>query len=269
MAHNVRIYSDAGWVVGMSNAGGVTPSNGDIDLIDGALGAAVNGDGGGTWYPAATLTIGGAGLALVYSTAHELSGSTADVTGPISFGDNDYDVLGSGHTGASRAMVDGDYSDVSNWQHTLGFGPYPTGTQPGAVIWKPVRVHHGATLSAVVFEFQVFQGHWVVPQNLPTFRLLQVDAYGTITNLLAAGVPVAFSPAPASGTAWHDSGAIQTFSPTVASGVVFDVTKYTYWAEFVDESGAGAYPNGVGPGLGNLFIDVKVSVTGIPDARPE
>lgn len=252
--------------------------------LDTNLSKALNGDGGGTWAPSSAIIVNGAGLGV--GATWTISGG-AKLTTPAASGariehdDNDYIELLAGHTGASRTLVTPcariiDASGVDAMfavnNPILGAaisasGIVPantTGAPPGRIL-LPLRVHDGATMTQVVFWF-VIAVHAGVPTSLPQFRVYKVDVSGNVTPLrssstLANGFEP-FSPTPASGAAWHNSGTAQSFTYTLDASVVIDISQYSYVAEIADESGTNTV-------LGNVYTSAVGTFSSIPDLRPQ
>ncbi len=273
MAHNTRIQIDTFYACAV-----VLPQE-FWRSLDNAQVTLVNGDGGGTWAPAAAINILGAGLWICSTSTSAGTIINAVASGArITHGDNDYIQLQTGHTGAARSLVTAvsEGADVSGGTAVLttitgnglstdaGLG---NGTsRPGARVTIPLRVHDGATMTQVVFSFTVTNLHAGVPVSLPLFRVYKVDASGNVTPLksgttIAAGF-VMFNPTPANAGAWIVGGAVQNFTYTLDASVVIDRANFLYFAEIVDEAGANAK-------AGNNYETVSASFTLIPDLRPQ
>lgn len=125
----------------------------------------------------------------------------------------------------------------------------------------PLAVHNGATISTVVFSFAVGAAHASAPQNLPQFRLFAVDTSGNVTTWQSgsAGGYATF-PTPASGALWYAAGATQTYTYSLTGVPVVDTSKFTYFAEVIDESGTNSQ-------AGNIFYSAAVTFIQIPDMR--
>jgi hypothetical protein len=121
--------------------------------------------------------------------------------------------------------------------------------------WIPItqRVHNQATLSTVVVSFSVGQSHSGVPANMPQFFVERMNASGSIVELSSTAQQVA---TPATGAAWFDSGAVQTFTCTCDQNNVIDTSQYAYLFRVSDESGANALNQ-------NLWISIALGFTGI------
>jgi hypothetical protein len=262
MAHNTRIRLDDKWVIGKGVSEFVT--------IDTNITKAWNGDEGGSWSPTANIVIGGAGMVFA-GLSHSLGGTGSQVTTNIAthaaivHGDNDHIKLGATHAGRSRS-ISARFDTaifVTGWDDQLGPYSSPISTALGANAITHLRVHNRATFTTVTFRFIVGSSHGP-PATLPAFRVFAVDVNGVrlplITNGSSGYVP--FSPTPASAAAWYAAGAVQSLVYTLDGGVVIDTSKYSYWAEIVEEQGAGA-------AVGNVYLDATCTFTNITDMRPQ
>ncbi len=265
MAHNTRIRIDGAWMIGPPVL------SGEWLTLDTNLTKALNGDGGGTWTPTSVVTIGGAGMWFAGQTV-TFGGTSSQVSTSVSANkhivhdDNDHVVLASGHAGRSRTLV-------TTWARARAGGErdIDTGlahesivsTVAGANFIVPLAVHNGATFASATFRFAVSSNHGP-PAILPRFRVFSLDKVGNRTSLVTNGAAgyVQFTPTPASGSAWFSSGAAQAFTVTLDGGVIVDTSTFTYWAEVVDEDGAGALP-------GNSYFDIACAFTNITDLRPQ
>jgi hypothetical protein len=125
------------------------------------------------------------------------------------------------------------------------------GPGPGAQVQVLLleNLHNGATLSAINIYFVVPDPHsGGVPGTMPTFEVFRVPMIGgappTPQSLMTGGVPFSF-PTPASGSAWHASGNLQSqFVALATAGLnVIDTSQYRYYIQLVDEDGANAAGN--------------------------
>ena len=247
-----------------------TPTVADFTALDAALTSAINGDGGGAYTPSAPIFIGGAGLWFAGPTTFA-SGATASfsTTFPLAFGDSDYFVLGAGHSGATRTIRTPCVEAASAFGYGITVGTAYAALESlivGSRAIIPLRVHQGATLASATLTFAVAQTHTLgAPAFLPGFRVYQRSiATGVVTPLVASGGDgngFVYPATPASGTAWYAAGAAQTLTYTLAAATVIDRTQSTYFAEIVDESGRYSQTQ-------NLYTDILLSFTSIPDNRP-
>jgi hypothetical protein len=261
----------------------------EMNSLDVTLAKALNGDGGGSWTPAASIIIGGAGMwfggPVVLSNA---AGVLTSTNKHIVLGTNDYIYLGAGHSGATRT-IDTQLESLPTQGTTAADGTYfsPLGrignvggtvftanpVQPnGTRFLSPINVHHGATLTGATLTFRVNDAHAAgVPDSLIAFRVLAVDVNGNVLTLSSTAVAgtdgsVAFTPRPANGAAWNAAGAAQTVACTCDQNNVIDVTQYSYWVEVFDEMGTNAYQAAL---LGNTFLSLACTFTNITDMRPQ
>lgn len=263
MTHNARIRLDSAWTTSFVVTGT------EWAALDSRLTKAINGDGGGSWTPTAHLAIGGAGMWLAGAT-NTLGGTNSQITTSVSgqkvitHGDDDHLLLAGAHSGRSRVITVCFDSGVAatGWDDQLGPSGTPVATVVGATMFVPLRVHHGATLASVTFRFAVASSHGP-PFSLPQFRVFAL-ARGVKTPLLTNGSSgyVPFTPTPGNGAGWFAGGAAQSLVYTLNAGVVIDTSRYTYWAEIIDEQGLSAAP-------GNIYLDATCSFTGIADLRPQ
>lgn len=215
---------------------------------------ALNGHGGGFWAPSAPIVIGGAGLE-IQGGCYLLGGSSVEATNssPIVFGSNtadDYFELAPGHEARSQAKLlqvgDAHTPKPSDLQISTLYACVQARAK-GARFFTPIRVVDGGTIAAVAFHFRVTESHAAVPQELPQFRVVRVDADGTVEPLRAPDATtdehgrVYFGPTPASGAAWYAAGAGQSFSYACNQNNLVDVARFAYFAEITEESGASAW----------------------------
>jgi hypothetical protein len=172
-------------------------------------------------------------------------------------GDSDYFTYSPGHPGAARTtlqdfasavmpaegmakiIIDGGAHRVLNANTSL------------VPFQQKVRGVHGGNLATVTVSFYVPDPHaGGVPQYMPRMRMVLLGLDGTKTPLAspAGGFNADKNgwiqiPAPVSGTAWHASGAIKTFTYHLDAGYVHDATEGVLFFELFDESGTNAASN--------------------------
>jgi hypothetical protein len=263
MANPVRINVDGAYVNGLVPIAAASPGLGGAGwfaAVDAAQYASINGDVGTTHAPAALITIQGAGVIIqgaTFSTAGLLL-NTLGSGSRITHGDDDYVNMGTvGEYGTQYLITNlSDGYDasflVANSVGRFYYDPltgsflnYASNTTyaGGGRIVCPLEVRDQATFVSVTFYFEPASGHAGVPVSLPTFRVIQVDAFGNVTplcsNTLVAGWVgdgfVQFNPTPGSVGAWT---APQSFVYTIDGGITIDLTQFTYFVEINDESGA-------------------------------
>ena len=279
MAHGTRVRIDSLWATGPVVTGT------ELYTIDLTLTAALNGDGGGSWTPAAPIVLGGAGLwiggpALLSNGPNVLTSAGNHIVQ----GSNDYIYLGGTHTSATRVIDtplqgyvtqgatgnDQTYFAVTGRVGNSGFAAVPS-VPSGTRFLTPLAVHNGATLASAVLTFRVMDSHASgIPDSLPAFRLLAVDVNGNVlplssTTYASSDGSVALT-RPATNVLYVASNAAQTISMTCDQNNVIDVTKYAYLVEVTDETGANSYQAAQ---LGNVFHSVTCTFTGIADLRPQ
>lgn len=260
MAHLLRAQPDAVWVRGYVTVGA------DLRTIDQNTFVAINGDAGGTWTPAGTLTIGGAGM--VAAVPWTATGAGVTVLAPtFNKGTaDDYFGLANGHAGRSQTLPQvlfDCYSSQPEWvQLALGDANFVQGlltTTPGVRFLSPIRVFNGGTLQTITLRFVVGAAHAYLPTTLPQMRIIAIDANGNVLPLasVATGADAfGFRPvaSPATGAAWYNSGLTQLFTYTCDQNNVLDISKYSYFVEIIEESGTNAFA--ANANAGNLFVSV-------------
>jgi hypothetical protein len=260
MAHNTRIIPDPGWYIGLQW------TTADIDALDASLVAAVNGDGGGQWNPAANLKIYGAGIRL-FATSHTFTGSGSIVQTLIAndallvHGDSDYCLLGSGHAGTTVTTTSPSALGVfpAGWQPVGAIAGTLASSVAGSTARIPLRVHNGSQFETAVFPLLLSGTPPGPPTQMPRFGVFAADMYGNVYPLSAATPYQAY---PAGGT-WAD---LQSFTFTCDAYVdnpyvLIDTTQFSYFAEIIDAS--GAVPAGV-----VAYGDVLSTFINIADIRP-
>lgn len=253
MAHLVRILTDAALKRGLV----VTGQNlADIDQNT-VLG--INGDGGGTWSPAAAVEINGAkipngGPCVTVAGPWTISGAGVTVTTAsnkfITFakGDaTDYFGFAVAHPNAAPSVfVDFQGGDSSLAHQVFWLTAGLIAIAPGARFFTPLPVYVGAPkIDSVTVDFNVSSTHANVPQTLPRMRVIAVAADGTVTPLRAPDATTdtdgfqAF-PTPASGAAWYALGVLQSWVYTCNVALPVD-DAHLYFVEFIEESGANSW----------------------------
>lgn len=239
-----------------------------MQTLDQKMFRAVNGDGGGTWAPSSAITIGGAGMwlcALWLLQAGAFVGGGG--FGIIWMGDNDYPVLYSGHTGASRTLhcdLMDVYAPPGSWILHASDATAQTAVLGANGIF-PLRVHHGAQIVSVQFLF-IVATHAGVPAVLPKVRVFSLEVATGIIKPLKTGATVdsngylMFNPTPVNAAAWNNAGLANGITYTLDGGTIADVGKYVYFGQVIDESGTNAL-------VGTKWIDAAVLVNTIADLR--
>lgn len=261
MAHLVRTWTDEELVIGF------VPKGADLADIDQKTFVGMNGDGGGSYSPAAAIEIDGAGMGC--GSAWTLSGGAlvqTDIGKPITF-DADAGLAGFGYTlGHSGSGGDiltplGEPSPALQGSVTPGGTTESETRSSGADFVHDLEVYNGGRITSVTFAFRVGDTHAAVPQHLPSFRVVAMAQDGTVLPLRAADASTDADgfqvvPTPASGSAWYDGGATQTFQYFCNQNNVADVSHYVYLAEIIDESGENAW-SGLAA-AGNFFTSATL-----------
>ncbi len=142
-------------------------------------------------------------------------------------------------------------SSSNNWSVA---GPATTQNQP----FRLDQLIDGSTLTSVAISFFVGGTHaGGLPANLPTFSVQAVAYDGTpfaVLPLNSTDTTAGLSPSPASGAAWHNANAMQTFVYTCNQHNVVDTEKYLYLLQIVDENGSGSE-------LGNGYFAATATMT--------
>lgn len=261
MAHHLRIRKDPGWALGS------LWTSAEQAALDAGLIASVNGDGGGTWSPSGNVNIQGAGVRLI-GTTHTISGahsfvSTNGTSELLTHGDSDYCVLGPGHTGASLSirspLTDGRYP--AGWTNYGPQSPFAiVSTVVGATVRIPLRVHNGAVFAGAKFTFAVTPGATQIPAQTPRFGVFARDAFGNKTTLLEY-----YQPTPQTVADWVSGGFPQPYQVMLSHpSVAIDTSKYSYFAEIVEASGA----NAIAGALGVVYLDLVGYFIDVLDIRP-
>lgn len=252
----------------------------DLKTLDINITAAINGDGGGNWTPASAISVqsafpGAVGMMALGPWTMSSGAQALPTTGLFyTYGDSDYHQLVNGHSGSSRTLRTPclDVRSPTYWYtQTTYIGVCPVGFvgQRSTVL---LRLHNGGTLTQAVLTFRVGQTHTGVPAILPQLRLVRLDDNMSLTPLNSSTggsyVNGWLSPStPASGTAWYNSGNTQTLTYACDSGTVIDTSRFSYFAEIIDESGANSLC-GTGGG-NNVYIELALTFTTIADTRPQ
>ncbi|MDB4945875.1 MAG: hypothetical protein JWP97_5409 [Labilithrix sp.] len=261
MSHLARVQPDATWVRGYITTGA------DLKALDQNTFVAVNGDDGGTWSPAASIYIGGAGLVLagpsiLSNSPTGIASVTLDgVTSFLTFGRGTADDV-FGYAGEQAYTL-----PTPILEHFAQFSdavvaqlPYPNGPAgvralaPGARFLVPLRVYNGGRFQSLTFYWTVGETHTNVPNQVPAIRVIAVDVNGNVTPLRAPDGTttdvngwLAISTA-STGALYAASLANQQALYLCTVDHVVDLSKYSYFVEVLEESGSGAWTT-----TGNIF----------------
>jgi hypothetical protein len=255
MANFARTQLDAVWISGYQ-----PPATDFEDLYRKAY-QGVSGKVGGVYAPTAPIIVTGLGLKTTTALEVRGSGVLRLLTGALfTLGDSDYQDLETNHPGRTREIwqtmapvvpVGTDQWAVVNVMPSGAVQPLASeirrssGNSVPSFI-KELRVHHGAKLAKVTLRFKVPTPHASVPQEMPKVRIFRVrNSDGVDANLSSASADGFVSvTTPASGGAWHSSGAVQSFEITLDQNNTIDATTYTYFAHVVEErAGVPEFPH--------------------------
>lgn len=257
MSHYVRERADRDWYRGLKIPHTV------IRNIDEKTKKAVSGTGG-TYNPSSPIIIGGAGIEL--QCALQLSGSPGAKAQPAAgrvfrFGANDYFKHASA---VSRSINDTPLLLLSNktlfreaqpvMSVSATTAPALRTRRAGAFLRMPLRLPDGARLASVEIGYKIGQAHANVPENLPKARVVRIAATGGIEQHPLPSSSVfdvdgwVSVPTPASGAAYYNGGALQTFTLNYIYSVVEPVNTslYAYAVEWLEESGTNSFTNNIG-----------------------
>lgn len=270
MARFNRIISDT------VLARGVVLVGSQLDDLDQNTFAAINGDAGGLWEPTALINIGGAGMMATGPWEVEVTGAR---TSDFEFGEGgalDAFQMPVGHPGRTVDVLTcftENFTVVPEDTGSLNF-PWFVSTSSGGITTLatakgvrfavPLNVYEGGTLTDVVFEMKVLENHGP-PQFLPRMRVIAHDFAGNIIKLRPASSDtdedgfVIWNPTPANAASWYNGGAIKSFTYTCTQNNTIDLSKYFYYVEVIDESGANSYVT-----LGGQWNCVTSTFTNIP-----
>jgi|GEM_PF-4540028 len=250
-----------------------TLTTADLEAWDVALTAAVDADAGGTWTPSAVVSfvspgsVGGVALPVLQAAAFGSVGfeaGSAVAPSKVSF-DAGYlqynppfdDYRASPAAPAIRYAAQG----------CAAYGDYASFRANGSRVWFPVRFADGATASFVDVVVAI-RAAWGVsgtkPDQVPRVRVVAVDADGTVTILTPPGTT----------TGADANGFVPiTLGSSVASatyklrltllGVTADLSRYSYFAEVMEESGANAWTDPTKA----AYVTVGEVITTIYDSR--
>lgn len=252
MSHLIRAIADT-----KLRRGYVTVGN-DLKAIDRNTFVAVNGDAGGTWTPAATLAINGAGV--VAAGPWSVSGSQMTVNAPTFGKGTADDVFGlsASHPGRSQTLnqplVECYSSQPEGVVFVSGFAAsifWLQTAQLGVRFLTPIRVFNGATLESVTLAFGIGSAHANLPAVVPQMRIIAIDAQGNVLPLGAGSLFDAggFRAIVSAATALAYNAA-NSFTYVCSQNNVIDLSKYAYFMELIEESGVNAV-------AGNTFVSAQ------------
>lgn len=252
--------------------------------IDQKTFVSINGDEGGGWSPSASINIGGAGMVVAgpWTFSDINVNIAASSAGPLTFdkGDaTDYFGLPGGHPSETFSYFI-DLLEVIYHPQGTGFTTNTDGiltfvssawnnqgifsTIPGIRFAFPLRVLSGAPkIDTVTMSFIVFSAHASIP-TMPRMRVIAVDLDGTVIPQHTPDATTDIDgfqnfPTPVSGAAWVAGGAIKNYTYTCDVVQKVDTSRYEYFVEMIDESGANSY----GGGGGNRWLGLTVAFAGV------
>ncbi|KAK4045220.1 hypothetical protein OUZ56_032628 [Daphnia magna] len=228
-----------------------TLTTADLEAWDVALTAAVDADAGGTWTPSAVVSfvspgsVGGVALPVLQAAAggaiaFETGSTVAPAKVTFDTGYLQYNPPFDDYRASSAAPANRHAS-----QGCAAHGDYASFRANGARVWFPVRVADGVA-PLFVDVVVVIRAAWGVagtkPDQVPRARVVAVDADGAITVLTPPGVTTGADGDGFVPVTLGASVAAATFrlSLTLLS-VIADLSRYTYFVEVMEESGANAW----------------------------
>lgn len=230
MAHNTRLHPDSTYAIAYA------PPYTDFQTLDATLAKAVNGDAGGTWNPASTITVGGAGVEFAFAVASSTADITTGVGATVTLGDNDFTLYTAIDVfRATQAQTGFSLSGPGAWL-SLSTGGIQSNAL--AVVWSiPLDVLDGSTFTLSDSIEVLINGWTSTPPEFPLkARVVQVDPSGNVTPILFSGSDA--------------EGYIPFSYPGVVAGILFQVpasplvynlSLFQYRVEIVEESGTGSW----------------------------
>lgn len=263
MTHNARTQLDATWTTG-----NYVTLIGDWQDLNRKVFASINGDKGGCWSPAATITLTGSLAGHLQVTGPMLVAYGGSLTSINSarfkiLGASAWPLLASGHVGRSRDIMHSMFGfqtkDRLFWKHVMGLStagstvsgiqaPFCSYQAPGGLLYAPsfyipLRVHDGARITSATLRFRVSFARSKKPVVMPKVRIIRVSPDGTIVSLksVASGADAqgyASPTLPTSGDAWYNGGVAQGFTYVCDQNNIVDASQYLYYTQFIEETGA-------------------------------
>jgi len=244
---------------------------------------AANGAAGSTHAPVAQITIGGSGV--VIAGTWNLSGAIVTSAGKrIQHGGgsaNDYLRLGAGHPVTSRSLTtpaSPSAPDGFLYAYASAGNNFATTSRfRGTRVMFPLSPHDRSTLESARMRFSIRSSHANLP-SMPKFRIVRVDMNGNAVALHTSRSGnykddgfLDISTA-TTGATYYAAGAEQ-WSPTYSTNQnnVVDLSKYAYFADFVEESGDNAFTPNVtlANGAGTLVYRFEMTCSGISTMAPQ
>lgn len=222
----------------------------------------LNGDEGGSWSPSSPIVIGGAGLRILGRgaiTGPGLAGALgviASPSAPVRHGRleaDDYIWFTEVRTYTVSALVMAAAGDHALVMQNVSVGGAETRAHSSRWL-SSLRVHDGATLSKVRCAWIVTENHSNVPEARPKMRVVRVSATGQPEPLRFGADTDSegfiFMGSAASASAYNASNDPQVaeYEINVSQRATIDTSRFRYYAEFIEESGAGAFTEGTSNG---------------------
>lgn len=257
MSNFVRVWSDdilvRGYITGA-----------ELRDLDENTYHAIDGDNGGVWNPTSKIIVNGEGVVFA-SPKSSIDGASVDVTAtssfPFVFGrgtEDDYFGFSEDTTHPQpkiltmlRRALTPDYHEITNYavspSTAFGIRPFALGARFAHVL----KVYNGApSLDTVDLNFTVHALHVSLPSEIPMMRIIAVSNDGD--EVIVLRVPDSDTDSdgfvkianPVDPLSWFGVG-VQTFTYTCNVAHKIDVSKYTYYAEFIAENGNNAQVNAV------------------------
>ncbi|WP_394849717.1 hypothetical protein LZC95_19970 [Pendulispora brunnea] len=264
MGNFQRTFSDAVW----NGAGFIVPATAFEDF-ERKLAAGVSGEGG-AYAPTAPITIAGAGMTVRPVVVRGARGRVRVASNGAFVIASGLPELGPDHVGRTRICTT---PCLLGWTDPLGMAFLrremcsvqffatqflnPQGRVVRAQMFVPLRVCDGGLITKAVLTFRVSTPHATPPSTTVSVRILRADAGGYTVPLTStrAGADadgfVAYVPAPSSGSAWFDGGAVKELVAPCDQNHRVDLGRYHYLAHIVDEQGSVDSPL-----MANLFAPV-------------
>jgi hypothetical protein len=222
-------------------------------------------------YPGILQTSGGGGGGGIIKITGANAALVTQSGGRIVLTDNDYPVLGGGHTGATRTVLIPMSAligvETSGFDQTSNHRWWTTTATSGVVVVALPRLAQGSTLTAVDALFRVNGSHSGYPTSgtgVPNFALTRSSyPVGSVTPVeenLSSTANQYYSPLPASQSGWIDSSNTKRLVYTCNQNNAVDLSTYAYYLTIRDESGTGSF-------AGNQYLGLVLHYT-IADLRP-
>lgn len=266
MTHYTRIWPDS-----VLKRGLVLTGQNLIDLDNQTVGA-VNGDDGGSWSPTSQIIIGGKGVRV--HAPFIMSGSNVQALFGfgvhLTFGRGDakdyfsITVLNYAHSPFSYTPFTS-YASATPFAGAVVNGISVRGKVKGATLRIPLNVYScDGKINEVSLNWRVGESHANVPQYVPKMRVIAVDLDGTVFPLRTLDATTDangfqyIDTISTTGTIYYGSGANKGFTYTTTVNFPLDGSKYQYFVEIIEESGASSWST-----TGNLYTGAATLITNV------